>query len=77
MDAEDALDPADGDEELEMGDEELEMGGEEDLEEAMDEVEEALSAADVSLEEELNEDDFLNEVTKRVAKRLLSLSKNG
>ena len=43
----------------------------------MDEVEEALSAADVSLEEELNEDDFLNEVTKRVVKRLLSLSKNG
>jgi len=50
--------------------------GEESLEE-WDEVEEALDAADVSLEEKFNQEDFVNEVTKRVAKRLLSLSKKG
>lgn len=77
MDAE--LDTGDesGEEEL-MGaaDDAVEMSSdEEDLEEGWDEIAEALEEADVSMDEELNEEDFLNEVTKRVAKRLLKLSK--
>ena len=48
---------------------------EEELEEGWDEIEEALEEADVSLDENPNKEDFLNEVTKRVAKRLLNLSK--
>ena len=83
------VDSAGGGEEVELdaeeegGEEELldtaedaldEPAGEESLEE-WDEVEEALNAADVSLEEKFNQEAFINEVTKRVAKRLLSLSK--
>ena len=79
------VDSAGGGEEVELDAEE--EGGEEELlgtaEDALDdpageewdEVEEALDAADVSLEEKFNQEAFINEVTKRVAKRLLSLSK--
>jgi len=84
------VDSTGGGEEVDMGAEEempeeefvdtaedaVEMSSdEEELEEGWDEIEEALEEADVSLDENPNKEDFLNEVTKRVAKRLLNLSK--
>tara|TARA_Y100000593_G_scaffold21248_3_gene42652 strand:+ start:13042 stop:13635 length:594 start_codon:yes stop_codon:yes gene_type:complete len=49
------------------------VGDELPAEEEADEIEEELAAADITLEEEevVNEDDIINEVTKRVAQRLL------